>query len=184
MLGESTIDANGLKGSSDIFKRLSKGFHFCQDDKEYKILSDHYSEFRLLYSLVGFDLYHDPNGFFYFRPGGEDESSKKTWRAVCLIGCLIDSLADSNLDPYAVMFEKGFGMDLITSISESHRDILAAIDFPDEKTIDDYIRRTLVDSYGFFGKISDRYIGRVSLRRITDPIMEIGEKTMEEGIEE
>lgn len=144
-----TLDARlfeTLPYASDIYSKLRRGVHISANYKDfyplYRELEAYQDAYQVLFSLLGYQLKHEPQGFYYFAYSQNSSQTglSQTKKAALLIYALIEYLADNNQEPLHVIYEQEIEQSLLLDVFEHNRDIFSQADIESEDELQKVLR--------------------------------------------
>ncbi len=171
-----TFDLNpmGLKHITEIYQKLSRGYHFCIDDNRgdnnmvYGELVQNLDYYRILFEMMGYQLSNGAHNIYYFTPSKGGAVTNTIGREMTLfMAILYDFLADAGKDPITAILETPFNINNMPHLKvDQYQKIMRSIGVEGYKKILSIIRR--FDRYGFLEKEDDTIRFRQSIRRFTE----------------
>lgn len=130
-----------LPNSKEIYQRLRNGVHITSlidgGAPLYRELQKSENSYAQVFAIFGYNLIHDPSGFFYFN-SDEDRSQallSATKKAALVIYTLFVYLEDQNLDPSYAIREQPIAWASILASHSHHMELFRDAEIPDEPTL-------------------------------------------------
>lgn len=143
-IGETVFPSNLealLPNAKEIYQRLRNGIHISTlidgGAPLYRELQKFEHDYEKIFSIFGYNLVHDPLGFFYFN-NDEDRSStllSATKKAALVIYSLFAYLEDQNLDPSYVIREQPVAWSSLLATHNHHIELFRDAEMPDEASL-------------------------------------------------
>nr|WP_319491692.1 hypothetical protein [uncultured Desulfobacter sp.] len=183
-----TINLNplGLNHVSEIYQKLSRGYHFCIDDNRgennmvYGELVQNLDYYQTLFEMLGYQLSEGTHNIYYFAPLKGGSITNIIGREMTLfMAVLYDYLADNGKDPITAVFESPVIINTLPHLKiKQYKEIMQRIGVDNEKKIQSIIRRFA--RYGFLDIEDGSIRFRQSIRRFTEIFKEC--KNLEQDI--
>lgn len=130
------------------FQPLSQGRHITIEDGEvWQLLNKATSEYRAVFSALGFELVSDSRGFFYFH-GSSRGLSDGTEKLALFTYVLVDWLADNGKNVIESLFGDEYVADSLPHLTnDRYKGYMAQVSVSDQKELNAVIKK--MNNLGF-----------------------------------
>ena len=183
----SNIIPEELRNITEIFTKLSKGYHISKVDYDlYPELCEYQDYYDEIFEKIGFKLSSHSSGFYYFESGKNSINTNGKVMAL-FIFFFVDFLANKNKDPYSSIIDDSFNIDsLQKDLIERYIDQIKLAGLNNAKS--DFFDKAIKQftQYGFAASEDGILRFKPPITRFLDTCIEIGKvkKQKAESIEE